>query len=49
MEKLRERNILIGRGGAGANVLRLQPPFCMSMEDARYFISTFSEITKEYN
>ena len=46
MERLREKSILIGRGGAGANVLRLQPPMCMSMEDAKYFIQTFEEVLK---
>lgn len=44
MEKLREKQVLIGRGGAGANVLRLQPPMCMTMEDAEYLIQTFEEV-----
>ena len=48
MEKLKDRNILVGRGGSGANVIRLQPPFCMSMDDAKYFLGTFSEIAKAY-
>lgn len=38
MEKLKDRRILVGRGGAGGNIIRLQPPLCMSMEDAKYFI-----------
>ena len=48
MEKCRERNILVGRGGAGGNVIRLQPPMCMTMEDARYFIGHVEEIAKSY-
>ena len=44
MERLREKGILVGRGGAGANVLRLQPPMCMSMDDAKYFIQSFEEV-----
>jgi alanine-glyoxylate transaminase/(R)-3-amino-2-methylpropionate-pyruvate transaminase len=47
LEKLRERQMLIGRGGAGANVLRLQPPLCMSMDDAKYFVHHFEAIAKE--
>jgi len=31
MEKLKDRRILVGRGGAGGNIIRLQPPLCMSM------------------
>ena len=31
MEKCRERWMLLGRGGAHGNVLRLQPSLCMSM------------------
>jgi 4-aminobutyrate aminotransferase-like enzyme len=48
MEKCRERGMLLGRGGAGGNVLRLQPPLCMSMEDAKYFIGAFNEISDSY-
>ena len=44
MERLREKQILLGRGGAGANVLRLQPPMCMTMDDAKYFIQSFEEV-----
>ena len=48
LEKLRERWMLLGRGGAGANVLRLQPSLCMSMADAQYFIHHFEDIIKSY-
>ena len=41
MEKCREKWMLLGRGGAWGNVLRLQPSLCMSMEDAKYFIHHF--------
>lgn len=33
-EKLKDRHILAGKGGAYTNVIRLQPPMCMTMEDA---------------
>lgn len=48
MEKCRERRILVGRGGAGGNVIRLQPPMCISMEDAKYFVAHVEEIAKSY-
>lgn len=48
LEKLRERWMLLGRGGAGANVLRLQPSLCMTMKDAEYFIHHFEDIVKSY-
>lgn len=48
MEKLRERWMLLGRGGAFGNVLRLQPSLCMTMEDAKYFIHHFEDIVKGY-
>ena len=48
MEKLRERWMLLGRGGAHGNVLRLQPSLCMSMEDAKYFIHNFEDVVKGY-
>jgi 4-aminobutyrate aminotransferase-like enzyme len=40
--------MLLGRGGAGANVLRLQPSLCMTMKDAEYFIHHFEDIVKAY-
>ena len=46
MEKLRQKNVLIGRGGPFGNVLRLQPPLCMTKDDAAYFLDTFEDITK---
>lgn len=48
LEKCRERWMLLGRGGAGGNVLRLQPSMCMKMEDAKYFIHQFEDILKGY-
>ena len=48
MEKLKDRWMLVGRGGAYGNVLRLQPPLCMSMDDAKYFIHHFGDIVGAY-
>lgn len=48
MEKLRDRWMLLGRGGAFGNVLRLQPSLCMTMADAKYFIHHFEDIVKSY-
>lgn len=49
LEKCRERWMLLGRGGAAGNVLRLQPSLCMTQPDAEYFIANFEDILKGYN
>jgi alanine-glyoxylate transaminase/(R)-3-amino-2-methylpropionate-pyruvate transaminase len=36
-------NILVGKGGA-ANVMRLHPPMCMTVADAKYFLAAMAAI-----
>lgn len=43
MELTRERSLLFGKGGAYGNVLRIQPPLCISMEDAKYLVEAFED------
>ncbi len=43
MELTRERGILFGKGGAFGNVLRIQPPLCLSMQDAKYIVDAFED------
>ena len=47
MEKLKDRQILVGKGGSNGNVIRILPPLCMTMEDAHYFIANLTEILAE--
>ena len=42
-EMTRERKLLMGRGGIYGNVLRIQPPLCMSLEDAKYTVQAFDD------
>ena len=43
MELTRERNLLFGKGGAYGNTLRIQPPMCLTMEDAKYLVEAFED------
>ena len=46
-ETLRDKLLFekhIFTGGAGANVIRLLPPLCISMADADTFIKSFNEL-----
>ena len=47
-ETLRDRLLFdkhIFTGGAGANVIRLLPPLCITKADADLFIKSFNELT----
>lgn len=46
MELSRERGILYGKTGVHGNVLRLQPPLCLSLDDAKYVIAAFEDSIK---
>ena len=43
MELTRERGLLFGKGGLYGNVLRLQPPLCLSHIDAKYTVAAFED------
>ncbi len=43
MELTRERRLLFGKGGAYGNTLRIQPPMCLTMEDAKYIVEAFED------
>jgi alanine-glyoxylate transaminase/(R)-3-amino-2-methylpropionate-pyruvate transaminase len=43
MELTRERGLLFGKGGVLGNVLRLQPPLCLSLQDAKYVVDALED------
>ena len=47
MELTKERQILFGKGGALGNVMRIQPPLCMTMEDAKYTVEALEDSLKK--
>jgi alanine-glyoxylate transaminase / (R)-3-amino-2-methylpropionate-pyruvate transaminase len=47
MEKMKERNVLIGKGGLFGNTLRIKPPMCINKDDADYMIAMLDEVLTE--
>jgi 4-aminobutyrate aminotransferase-like enzyme len=47
MEKCRDNGVLIGKGGAFNNVLRMKPPLCFQKEDADFLVATLDVVLAE--
>ena len=47
MEKMKERNVLIGKGGLFGNTLRIKPPMCINKDDADYLVAMLDEVLTE--
>ena len=48
MELTRERQLLFGKGGAYGNTLRIQPPMCLTMDDAKYIVDALEDSVISY-
>lgn len=47
LNELFEHNILIGKGGLYGNVIRIQPPMCLSKADVEYAIYYFDKVLEK--
>jgi alanine-glyoxylate transaminase/(R)-3-amino-2-methylpropionate-pyruvate transaminase len=47
MEKMKERGVLIGKGGLFGNTLRIKPPMCITKGDADYLVAMLDEVLGE--
>jgi 4-aminobutyrate aminotransferase-like enzyme len=43
---MRERGVLLGKGGRWGNVLRIQPPLIFSSDDVKEFLKAFESSIK---
>eukprot|EP01079_Euglenida_sp_SAG-EU17-18_P010435 gene10434-biopygen7467 len=44
LEQMKARGVLLGKGGAGGNVLRVKPPLCVTRGDMVEFVNKLEDI-----
>jgi alanine-glyoxylate transaminase/(R)-3-amino-2-methylpropionate-pyruvate transaminase len=47
MERMKERGVLVGKGGLFGNTLRIKPPMCITKDDADYLVAMLDEVLAE--
>ncbi len=47
LEMMKQRNVLVGKGGLYGNTLRIKPPMCISKDDATYLVAMLDEVLTE--
>jgi alanine-glyoxylate transaminase/(R)-3-amino-2-methylpropionate-pyruvate transaminase len=44
---MKERGVLIGKGGLFGNTLRVKPPMCITKDDADFLVAMLDEVLGE--
>jgi alanine-glyoxylate transaminase/(R)-3-amino-2-methylpropionate-pyruvate transaminase len=47
VERMKERGVLVGKGGLFGNTLRIKPPMCINKDDADYMVAMLDEVLSE--
>ncbi len=47
MERMKDRHVLVGKGGLHGNTLRIKPPMCITKDDADYLVAMLDEVLTE--
>jgi alanine-glyoxylate transaminase/(R)-3-amino-2-methylpropionate-pyruvate transaminase len=47
MERMKDRGVLVGKGGMFGNTLRIKPPMCINKDDADYLVAVLDEALAE--
>ncbi|HEX5472439.1 MAG TPA: aminotransferase class III-fold pyridoxal phosphate-dependent enzyme, partial [Lacipirellulaceae bacterium] len=47
VERMKDRGVLVGKGGLFGNTLRIKPPMCIAKDDADYLAAMLDEVLSE--
>ncbi|KAM3599882.1 uncharacterized protein V6R79_013269 [Siganus canaliculatus] len=48
MEDIKDMGVLVGKGGVYGQTFRIQPPMCITTEDADFFLAVFNKAVHNY-